>query len=458
MPSTWRSSPELFALVHQITHQLEQDLSEVPGSNGKDLASCGYTTICLLRESIQTISSIAQSSSVNEKVGLRARVVLQSLFSLADDSVNALPFHAVDRKWLRLYTDSSILQVIFDVVVLSNQVPTAAWAINAVERLDRTIIIAGALGHRRMDWVQALISLVQRLALPRIASTEQRPNKRRRLDVSARQKISYAASEIPTLNEPPSLPEYVEKFSDRPFILRGYISSRDSPMPRWPALDRWTSADYLFDQVGEGRVVPVEVGTSYDDENWGQTILPLRDFLHRAGYQVSSPTKLDGPPLYLAQYPLFNQFPQLERDIVLPDYNGIEINVWIGSGGGEIVSPAHTDPYFNCYAQLLGRKRVWLAPPSCSEHMQAYAGADSSEENDTLAQRYMTNTSTVPVLRSNVSGEDLQKAHPEYAKYVWPHSLEAVLEPGDVLVVPPKWWHAMRGEGEGVGWSVSMWY
>jgi hypothetical protein len=109
--------------------------------------------------------------------------------------------------------------------------------------------------------------------------------------------------------------------------------------------------------VGEGRVVPVEVGNSYVDEDWSQQIIPFRDFLARAGFSVVPETQADYGPLYLAQHPLFKQFPELERDIILPDYvwnahqgdykppdneSGILVNVWVGSGNGEVVSPAHT--------------------------------------------------------------------------------------------------------------------
>lgn len=37
-------------------------------------------------------------------------------------------------------------------------------------------------------------------------------------------------------------------------------------------------------------------------------------------------------------------------------------------------------------------------------------------------------------------------------------SMEAVLGPGDMLVMPRGWWHAMRGEGDGAVCSVSIWY
>ena len=122
------------------------------------------------------------------------------------------------------------------------------------------------------------------------------------------------------------------------------------------------------------------MGNAYDDVGWGQRIIPFRDFLARAGYAVTpeqggagggKETIPDKQPFYLAQHPLFSQFPELERDISLPDYvwsgpsatddvpgyqtpkdgDGLAINVWIGSAGGEIVSPAHTVRGFRVYSE-----------------------------------------------------------------------------------------------------------
>lgn len=76
----------------------------------------------------------------------------------------------------------------------------------------------------------------------------------------------------------------------------------------------------------------------------------------------------------------------------------------------------------------------------------------------TVASQYMNNTSTIPILRPNTTSGKLASEFPTFKQHVWPQSMGTVLEPGDLLVMPPGWWHAMRGEGEGPGWSVSMWY
>lgn len=275
--------------------------------------------------------------------------------------------------------------------------------------------------------------------------------------------------------------EYADRLSPSPFIVRNYANDPASAIPPWPALDRWSDAGYLLKTVGEGRVVPVEIGRSYSDAGWGQEIMPLRDFLHRVGYEVDPESELDSlpsEPLYLAQHSLFRQFPQLERDYSIPDYVWSRpepdaqttyqpvpdaelpiVNVWIGNSEDHPVSPAHTDPHFNCYVQVLGRKRVWLAPPSVSDFMNAFGSVNNADDDVDEAEinRYMDNTSRVPIFRSN-DDKATKARHPLFFKHVAPLAMEAVLEPGDLLVMPPGWWHAMKGEGRGPGWSVSMWY
>lgn len=84
-----------------------------------------------------------------------------------------------------------------------------------------------------------------------------------------------------------------------------------------------------------------------------------------------------------------------------------------------------------------------------------YAYADHESDDTDAVQSYMTNTSRVPIFREGFSNRSL---YPRFFEEVWPMAMEAVLEPGDMLVMPPGWWHAMRGEGGGVSWSVSMWF
>lgn len=61
---------------------------------------------------------------------------------------------------------------------------------------------------------------------------------------------------------------------------------------------------------------------------------------------------------YLAQHMLFDQIPQLQGDIELPEYTecgGLEgVNAWLGTSG--TVTPLHCDSYDNLLTQAVGFK------------------------------------------------------------------------------------------------------
>lgn len=115
-----------------------------------------------------------------------------------------------------------------------------------------------------------------------------------------------------------------------------------------------------------------------------------------------------------------------------------------------------SDPYYNCYVQAVGRKWVWVAPPSASAAMFPFGGEDEGEADEDaadLASAYMSNTSRIDVRRSAVVAED-----PRFARFrdeVMPVARQAILEPGDLLCMPPKWWHAMAALEPSC--SVSIW-
>ncbi|KWU41521.1 Clavaminate synthase-like protein, partial [Rhodotorula sp. JG-1b] len=221
----------------------------------------------------------------------------------------------------------------------------------------------------------------------------------------------------------------------------------------------------------------------------------------------------DRPIYYLAQHSLFRQFPALVSDLLILDLvysppehhypslsldsntsketssyeppqseEGYVLNAWFGPGGTK--SAAHTDPWWNCYVQMAGSKWIWVAPPECGPYMAAFgkvADAESDGHNDDgsakpdsggggAAEEYMTNTSSLDVTLPPppLSPSDSDKPQPtsaspppppyppRFLQHVLPHARQAVLEEGDVLVMPPRWWHAMVGLE--TSFSVSMWF
>jgi ectoine hydroxylase-related dioxygenase (phytanoyl-CoA dioxygenase family) len=96
--------------------------------------------------------------------------------------------------------------------------------------------------------------------------------------------------------------------------------------------------------------------------------------------------------------------------------------------------------------------------------MYPYSPSSASGEKGTNnpaanhAEPSMSNTSRVDVFASHGSGNGNNEndKYAEFWEHVVPLAMHETLEPGDVLLFPPGWWHAMRSEE--TSFSVSMWY
>ncbi|KHJ80660.1 JmjC domain protein [Oesophagostomum dentatum] len=192
------------------------------------------------------------------------------------------------------------------------------------------------------------------------------------------------------------------------------------------------SFSYL-NQVLSHRIVPVEQGSRYTDANWAQKLMTGSEFFNSCFLPID-----EKGPLYLAQHRLFNQVLKLCDDIALPHYCDhyevkVDKNCWIGPGG--TISPLHTDPRDNVFSQIVGRKFFRLVSPEESD--KVYAMKDG----------LLTNTSQVDVLNP-----DFEK-FPEFANAkCW----DGVVEPGDVLFIPKKWWHLVASLTNSI--AIAFWF
>ncbi|XP_065022849.1 lysine-specific demethylase JMJ30-like isoform X2 [Musa acuminata AAA Group] len=177
-----------------------------------------------------------------------------------------------------------------------------------------------------------------------------------------------------------------------------------------------------------------EVGKNYVCSEWKQELITFSQFLERV-HSNNCPSNLT----YLAQHPLFDQIQELRDDIMIPDYcfaGGGELrslNAWFGPLG--TVTPLHQDPHHNLFAQVIGRKYIRLYPASASESL--YPHTES--------------------MLSNSSQVDLDNIDfTEFPKVENLDFFDCVLEEGEMLYIPPKWWHYVRSLS--TSFSVSFWW
>uniref|UniRef100_A0A6B0VCC2 JmjC domain-containing protein n=1 Tax=Ixodes ricinus TaxID=34613 RepID=A0A6B0VCC2_IXORI len=107
-----------------------------------------------------------------------------------------------------------------------------------------------------------------------------------------------------------------------------------------------------------------------------------------------------------------------------PGRDGRESAFWLGSAGSN--TPCHQDAYgCNLVAELVGRKAWTLFPPEMSSSL--YPTRIPFEESSIFSQ---------------VNLEKIDVARFPKTKLLKPYYV--VLEPGDVLFVPSRWWHYVR--------------
>lgn len=205
-------------------------------------------------------------------------------------------------------------------------------------------------------------------------------------------------------------------------------------MAHWPARTNWIDLDYLKRVAGD-RTVPVEVGKNYLCQDWKQELIPFSQFLERIQSNGSSASV----PTYLAQHQLFDQINELRNDICIPDYCFVgggelrSLNAWFGPAG--TVTPLHHDPHHNILAQVVGKKYIRLYPASLSEELYPYS------------ETMLCNSSQVDL--DNIDETKFPKVRDlEF--------FDCILDEGEMLYIPPKWWHYVRSLS--ISFSVSFWW
>ncbi|KAI9706092.1 MAG: hypothetical protein M1836_005498 [Candelina mexicana] len=384
------------------------------------------------------------------------------LVRLAHDKLHTYPFKEVPTCWRRLYTDASISIAISQIRTHSQdgqlkETDFNGWQTDVVRLLDMAVIMTGA--PRRRAIIEEIILALQSDWIE-LEDFEERPSKRQRVD---------DAFPTDTLSSPKIRQPILE--CDR-LSVSGFQAHLPTAIPikitcaleHWPALYErpWRSPSYLLEKTfGGRRLIPVEIGRSYTDEGWGQSIITFKEFLDQ--YLLMKSEKVG----YLAQHDLFSQIPSLRNDISIPDYcytnppkpaEGTPLaetdiaqleepllNAWFGPAG--TISPLHTDPYHNVLCQVVGKKYVRLYSPHETERVYPRGIGDGGLD--------MSNTSQIDIAAMEDPDGD-HSLHEKFPLFKEAKCLECILEEGECLYIPVGWWHYVRSLS--VSFSVSFWW
>ncbi|KAL5348198.1 hypothetical protein ACLOAV_006678 [Pseudogymnoascus australis] len=256
---------------------------------------------------------------------------LEDLERTAWGKLYVYPFHQVPVAWRRLVCEVGIVRAVAAIIGVSGgESEEAGWIDEVVKTLDMVLIMSGAPGEGRREWIEKTFEILENMiAEPdelelcggEPASPRAREGKRcMKLDPAERERKKAPKTDF---REPPekrarignetsSLGNGIDRFpspsSFSPLVLHpiprmevlgtyifGELMSNPAeadvgPVPvvftggmgHWPAMTErpWSNPQYLLKRtLGGRRLVPVEVGRSYVDGGWGQRIIPFKEFL-----------------------------------------------------------------------------------------------------------------------------------------------------------------------------------
>ena len=107
------------------------------------------------------------------------------------------------------------------------------------------------------------------------------------------------------------------------------------------------------------------------------------------------------------------------------------MNLWLGRAG--LMTYNHYDAQYNFFIQIQGRKRFYFAPPT--EDMYEYPCLHPHFGHSQV----------------NISDPNIRETFPHY----YPSHGLVEVGPGDVLVVPPFWWHQVETVEDSI--SINVW-
>lgn len=431
-------------------------------------------TLCLAGDIRDALTSLSPKDPIHECGSAPLRIIQQrpdDVLALAHEKLHTWKFEHVSICWRRLYEEASLWQA---VNILkdhgargqkrkrdSSPPPDQDWITRIVHVLDMAVILTGAPLRR-----QLILSTFDALQ-PFLDSDEHKG-------------ISSSFPTTPTTELQNDTFTRVEKLDFLQF--QQHLDTKATPIiisgviENWPAIAnpnrRWNDPSYLLKAtLGGRRLVPVELGRSYTDEDWSQRIMTFAEYMKNNLLQPKQ--EKTG---YLAQHDLFAQIPSLSADTNTPDYcyttppppktlsSTVEVeileeplrNAWLGPAG--TISPLHTDPYHNILCQVVGHKYIRLYAPSETPNLYP-RGIDETGvnmENTSHVDISLAKTLYTPDQQSQADEEKRKEFEVQFPLLKGARCIEGVLGPGECLYIPVGWWHYV--ESLSTSFSMSFWW
>lgn len=489
----------------------------------RDLSGC--TQILLdLTDTVAAALGSLDSKDVIHQCGSSCLQIMDEkpevVMTLAHEKLHTWPYKEVPSCWRRLYEEASLWkavailkryckvkqqdclksrkrgrdgkvkamkELVSTVKGQGRYIPNDGFT-DVVKVLDMALILTGA--PKRKDMIMTILDTLRDI-----------------LD-NLHQQLALAASSI-TLSFPDKLAtrsynDTFERASKLDFMaFQSHLDKRATPLivsgalEDWPAIAdpgrKWSDPSYLLQiTIGGRRLVPVELGRSYTDQDWGQKIMTFAEYVHKFLLEPH-PTEIG----YLAQHDLIDQIPALDRDTITPDYcytsppsatvSGVVPqpqldeplrNAWLGPAG--TISPLHTDPYHNILCQVVGHKYIRLYAPSETSKLypRGVDEAGVSMENTShvdvsLARKFYDNdfgadngeggvaidgstSETTLGDKRDALASSRAEMEVQYPLFKDAEYIEGVLGPGECLYIPLGWWHYV--ESLSTSFSVSYWF
>ncbi len=199
----------------------------------------------------------------------------------------------------------------------------------------------------------------------------------------------------------------------RPVLIKGFANE-------WAAKKKW-NLDYFLSLKGDRDILLLSENFIQNDNRYKKA--SFKEYIQKLKDSESGQKEVKD---YLTTLNIFEYYPNLKEDIDFSLFEDLtktnEVTAWIGPSG--TISGFHADTANNMYAQIKGKKMFII----CS--------ADFNK------QMYPSDKHIYEAVASQV---DINNFDPErFPRFNEVDFIKVILEPGDVLYLPQRWWHYVQ--------------